>query len=144
MPAARGMPSRTLIDTSALLAVASPRDQHHDEAVAIGRRFLSRGGRWVGTTFVLAELHGHLLYRRGREVAREHLDGLLGDPAHEWVDVPVELVREASERWLGRFRDQSFSLTDAVSFEVMRRLRLTTAFAFDHHFELAGYGRLRA
>jgi uncharacterized protein len=132
-------PSRALIDTGALLAVANPRDQYHPRAVAIGRRFLSQGGRWVGTTLVLSELHGHLLQRRGPDTARAHLDRLLGDPAHEWIDASAELLREASERWLARFRDQPFSLTDAVSFEVMRRLRLTTAFAFDHHFEIAGY-----
>jgi len=136
-------PSRALIDTGALLAVANPRDQYHAEAVAVGRRFLAAGGRWVGTTLVLAELHGHLLQRRGHEAARAHVDRLLADPAHEWIDATVELVGEASERWLARFRDQAFSLTDAVSFELMRRLRLTHAFAFDHHFEVAGYERMR-
>jgi predicted nucleic acid-binding protein len=136
------MPSRALIDTGALLAVANPRDQYHQRAVTIGRRFLSAGGRWTGTTLVLAELHGHLLQRRGHETARRHLDRLLVDPAHEWIEAPVELVREASERWLARFQDHPFFLTDAVSFEVMRRLRLTHAFAFDHHFDIAGYQRL--
>jgi predicted nucleic acid-binding protein len=137
------MTDRALVDTGALLAVANPRDQYHAEAVAIGRRFLAAGGRWVGTVLVLGELHGHLLQRRGPEVARAHVDELLADPAYEWLDVTAELIGEASERWLGRFRDQPFSLTDAVSFEVMRRARLTTAFAFGHHFEVAGYGRLR-
>lgn len=137
------MMDRALVDTSALLAVANPRDQYHAEAVAIGRRFLAAGGRWVGTVLVLGELHGHLLQRRGPEVARAHVDALLADPAYEWIEVTAELVSEASERWLWRFRDQPFSLTDAVSFEVMRRARLTTAFAFDHHFKVAGYGRLR-
>jgi predicted nucleic acid-binding protein len=40
---------------------------------------------------------------------------------------------------LDRFGDQRFSLTNAVSFEVMRRLRLSRAFAFDHHFVVAGF-----
>ena len=137
-----GTPSPVLIDTGALLAVANPRDQYHDEAVAIGRRFLAAGGRWIGTTLVLAELHGHLLHRRGHETARAHVDRLLADPAHEWIETSAELLREASERWLARFRDQPFSLTDAASFEVMRRMSVTHAFAFDHHFEVAGYERL--
>jgi predicted nucleic acid-binding protein len=136
------MPSSALIDTGALLAVANPRDQHHTEAVAIGRRFLASGGRWVGTALVLNELHGYLLQRRDAETARSHLRRLLDDPAYEWMDATVELVQEADARWLQRFRDQAFSLTDAVSFEVMRRRRLTTAFAFDHHFEVAGFSRL--
>jgi predicted nucleic acid-binding protein len=38
-----------------------------------------------------------------------------------------------------KFADQNFSLVDAVSFEIMRQERLTQAFAFDVHFEVAGY-----
>lgn len=137
------MVGRALIDTGALLAVANPRDRYHEEAVAVGRRFLAGGGRWIGTTLVLSELHGHLLQRRDAEVARAHMTRLVADPAYEWADATTELVTEAIGRWLERFRDQRFTLTDAVSFEVMRRVGLTTAFAFDHHFETAGYERLR-
>jgi predicted nucleic acid-binding protein len=59
------MPHRALIDSSALLALANPRDQYHAPAVTIGRRFLSGGGRWVGSALVLGELHAHLLRWRG-------------------------------------------------------------------------------
>lgn len=71
--AAVRMAGRALIDTGALLAVANPADQYHERAVQIGRSFLSRGGRWIGTTLILTELHGHLLHRRGPEIARSHL-----------------------------------------------------------------------
>lgn len=71
------------------------------------------------------------------------LSRLLNDPVHEWLPVSAELVLEALDGWLGRFADQSFSLIDAVSFEVMRQEALSHAFAFDHHFETAGYGLLR-
>jgi predicted nucleic acid-binding protein len=30
-------------------------------------------------------------------------------------------------------------MTDAISFETMRRQRVSHAFAFDRHFELAGF-----
>ncbi len=52
-------------------------------------------------------------------------------------------MRDASSNWLTRFDDQPFSLVDAVSFEVMRREDVTSAFAFDHHFEVAGFELLR-
>lgn len=38
---------------------------------------------------------------------------------------------------------QRFSLVDSVSFEVMRRERLSQAFAFDKHFEVPGFELLR-
>lgn len=121
-----------------------PRDQHHAEAVAIGRRFLSQHGRWVGTTLVLAELHSHLLRARGPGTARKHVKELLEDPSYQWVHAPAPLVHDAIEAWLERFSDQRFSLTDAVSFEVMRREKIGTAFAFDRHFVTAGFELLRA
>jgi predicted nucleic acid-binding protein len=136
------MPDRALIDTSAILAVVNPNDQYHERAVTIGRRVLAGGGRWVGTTLVLAELHGLVLQRRDPSTARSILARLLGDPAYEWLDATAELAREAKTRWLDRFGDQRFSLTNAVSFEVMRRLRLSRAFAFDHHFVVAGFAPL--
>jgi predicted nucleic acid-binding protein len=136
------VPDRALIDTSALLALANPRDQYHERAVSIGRRFLSRGGRWVGTILVLGELHGHLLHRRDPVTARSVITALLEDPAYEWQDASAELLREAVARWLERFADQRFTLTDAVSFEVMRTRRIRRAFAFDRHFAVAGFEQL--
>ena len=130
---------RVLADTSALLALSLRRDQHHSRAVRVAERHLGGGGRYVGTTLILSELYSHLLYVRGPAGARDALAHLLDDPMHEWVDVTTALVSEARSRWLVRFAEQELSLVDAVSFEVMRRERLTHAFAFDHHFKVAGF-----
>ena len=139
----RGVPVRALADTSALLAVASPDDQYHGRATELGRHHVKAGGRFVGTTLVLAELQARLLYRRGPVEARRVVGALLHDPAYEWVDASLELVHAALSAWLERFADQRFTLTDAVSFEVMRREKLTAAFAFDDDFVTAGYEVLR-
>jgi len=92
---------------------------------------------------VVAELHSLLLRRRGPDDARRVLGALLADPFHEWLDVSVDLVRSAVRGWLERFADQRFTLTDAVSFEVMRREKLGVAFAFDEDFVTAGFELLR-
>lgn len=138
---------RVAVDTGALLALASTNDQYHERATAIFRKYKSAGGRLVGTALVLGETHSLVLRRRGPAPARRILDGLLRDPSYEWVDCPVELVQAASNRWLAAYSDQGFSLIDAVTFELMRLEKLTHAFAFDHHFRVAGYellgGRIR-
>ena len=134
---------RALVDTSALVALSRVRDQYHARAVAIAERHLGSGGRFLGTTMILGELHSHLLYLRGALEARAALTHLLDDPAHEWIEVADDLVRGAVAGWLARFADQRFSLVDAVSFEVMWRERVTQAFAFDRHFEVAGFDLLR-
>lgn len=134
---------RVLADTSALLALSRRQDQHHARAVRIAERHLTGGGRYVGTMLVLGEFYSHLLYLRGPAAARDALTHLLDDPIYDWVDVTARLVREAKTRWLMRFMDQHLSLVDAVSFEIMRRERLTHAFAFDHHFEVAGFALVK-
>lgn len=131
--------TRALVDTGALLGLANPRDQYHARAVATGHDLVRTGSRLVGTTLVLAEFHAHLLRLRGPVLARNLLRALLVDPLYEWREVAAELVDAATEGWLHRFGDQHFSLTDAVSFEVMRRERITSAFAFDEDFRTAGY-----
>ena len=137
------MAGRVLADTGALLAVAYRRDQNHLRAVDIGHRHLAAGGRFVSTTLVLAELHAQVLFRRGPGEARVLIAELLADPVYEWVDVPGNLASDAISDWLERFADRRFTLCDAVSFEVMRRQRLTTAFAFDEDFLTAGFEVLR-
>ena len=131
--------SRIWVDTGALLALASPRDQHHLRAVATLRRHATAGVRWTSSVLVLAEFHLLALQRRGSAAARASVTSLLADPGYEWLDAPVALTSEAMSNWLDRFQDQSFSLADAVSFELMRRERLTQAFAFDEHFVTAGF-----
>lgn len=93
----------------------------------------------IGTTLVLAEFHTLALHRQGIAAARDGLRRLSEDPGYEWRDVSVDLVRDATAAWLVRFADQTFSLTDAVSFEIMRREKIDAAFAFDRHFITAGF-----
>jgi uncharacterized protein len=133
---------RALVDTSALVALSRSQDQYHAAAVRIARAHLAAGGRFVGTTLILGEFHSHLLYLRGPEEARQALRSLLKDPAHAWTAVAAGLVAAAVDRWFSGFKDQNFSLVDAVSFELMRSEKLTSAFAFDQHFRIAGFSLL--
>jgi predicted nucleic acid-binding protein len=41
--------------------------------------------------------------------------------------------------WIRRFDDQAFTLTDAVSFALMRERHIPLAFTFDQHFTVAGF-----
>jgi predicted nucleic acid-binding protein len=130
------------VGTSALLAVANPRDQFHASAVTAARKHLGAGGRFIGSVLVLGELHGHLLQRRGAAQARSVLDALLNDSAYGWEAVSPRMIADAVSDWLERYSDQRFSLTDAVSFQLMRSHRVNVAFAYDEDFRTAGFGLL--
>jgi predicted nucleic acid-binding protein len=54
----------------------------------------------------------------------------------EWVD---EDLHSSGVRELERSRRRSVSLVDHISFVVMKRRRITTAFAFDPDFVAAGF-----
>jgi predicted nucleic acid-binding protein len=54
------------------------------------------------------------------------------------VFVPEAWETEA-ESLLQQYADQDFSYVDATSFVAMRRLRISEAFTFDHHFLVAGF-----
>jgi len=127
------------IDTGALLALASPRDQFHARAVATARAHLANGGYWVGSVLVLAELHGHLLRWSNPRVAHRVLDAVRRDSAYQWRAVDDALMEAATTNWLLRFSDQRFSLSDAVTCELMSREQLPQVFGFDQDFVIAGF-----
>lgn len=132
-------PRRVAVDTGALLALASSRDQYHARARSTLARLQKSGTKLLGHTLVLGELHGHLLRRLEPQDARRVVLALLHDPTFEWIDVGSDILSRALSNWIERFADQRFSLTDAVTFEMMREERVTQAFAFDQGFTTAGY-----
>lgn len=109
----------------------------------MAKRFVTEGGHWSSSVLVLGEFHRQMLYRGGPVTARSVVADVLNDPAYRWLDVSATLAAAALNAWLERFHDQAFTLTDAVSFELMKREGLTEAFAFDQHFLVAGFQLLQ-
>ena len=71
--------------------------------------------------------------RSGFEVSGQVGERLLAEPFDMvWTD--RALLDEAWKLYR-RYRDQNLSLCDCVSFAVMRRRRIDTAFAYDRDFE---------
>ena len=136
------MSGALFLDTSGWFAAISRREAAHERARATYTEQVLGGGTLVTTALVIAEMHVLLLKLRGAAVALSFLDGVAADATHEVVDVDRDLRLSAIERWLRRFTDQDLSLTDAVSFEVMRRRKLRRALALDRHFAVAGYEML--
>lgn len=126
------------VDTGAFLARHLSRDQHHAVATAAWAKLASQKARLVTSNFVIDETLTLLARRtdpafavqRGRALyASTSLTILRPDSADEVA---------ALER-MHKLADHEVSFTDAVSFVLMARHGLTTAFTFDRHFADAGF-----
>lgn len=136
------MRSPIYLDTSGWLAALSEREERHLPLRRAYQELIRRGERFVTTNLVVAEMHGLLLKRVGREAGLDFLETLSTESTHGVRFVDREIQAAAIDRWLRPFRDQRFSLCDAVSFELMRREGLRQALALDRHFAAAGFEML--
>jgi len=130
------------IDTGAFYARYIPRDDHHAAAIALWKKVQEGRIHCLTTHFVLSELVSLFVYRFGSRQALQAAREIYASHAIEIVRATQDLELKALE-YLERFLDQDFSMTDALSFAVMEEKRLSTAFTFDHHFEVAGFQRFQ-
>jgi predicted nucleic acid-binding protein len=131
--------SPVFVDTSGWLAAINTRDSHYHIVVEAYNDLVAKRTTFTTTNLVVAEMHILIVRERGAAAGCALLDAIYTDPLYQVVSVDRDLESEATDRWLRRFADQRFSLTDAVSFEIMRRERIKDALALDKHFEIAGY-----
>lgn len=115
------------------------RDQRHRAAVRTWRALRLQKRGLVTSSLVVAETHALIVRAGGFDRGLAFLDALFlaAGPEIAWVD--EEVMRSALDRWLRPYRDKRWSLTDAVSFEIMEREGIREAFAFDRHFVQAGF-----
>ncbi|MEE8116964.1 MAG: PIN domain-containing protein [Gemmatimonadales bacterium] len=130
---------RVLVDTGAWLAAFHRRDRYHADAARTLCRLRAERARLIVTDLILAELHLHLLHAIGPIRAAEHLETLLADPLIDEVFADKAVQAAAFADWIQRYCDQAFTLTDAVSFAIMRARGMDVAFTFDRNFAIAGF-----
>ena len=129
------------VDTSAWYATVDSADQHHAAAARQWRQIVRQRRRLMTTNYVAGETYTLLRVRLGHSLAHEFLRRLRDSTFVQRVHVPPEWDDEI-EAVLRQYADQPFSDVDATSFVTMRRLHLVEAFAFDHHFAIAGFALL--
>jgi uncharacterized protein len=121
------------VDTSALFAVISETDEHSAPAV---RYFDQPSVEWVTHNGIVMEASGLMQRRLGIGAVRDLLTRVVPLVEVRMVDREIHLAGVASYlAGSGRKR----SLVDHLSFELMRRDGLHTAFTFDQDFSRAGF-----
>jgi uncharacterized protein len=132
------MAREIFVDTGAWLALTDRRDQMHIIASQALPVLIKRWSALVTTNLVIAETYNLIRRRLGHAPAIQFLESLAGVPMLIKIYSSATIESEA-QAILRRYVDQDFSFVDAVSFAVMRERTITEAFAFDHHFLIAGF-----
>lgn len=125
-------------DTFYFLALLNADDEAHDAA---DRFAADTNTRVLTTTWVLTELADGLSETDGRTIFADFLRELSLDAQVVIVPADQSLWERAVELYASR-HDKQWSLTDCVSFIVMRDKGITYALTADHHFEQTGFAAL--
>ena len=127
-----------LLDTSGLLCLHLQTEPFHTQACVAYKKATSR----LTHSYVIAEYVALANARRfSRSLVLAFVVDLLDNPDIEtvWVDQPLH--RAAVELLMVR-QDKTYSLSDSVSFVLMRQRGITEALTTDRHFEQEGFVRL--
>lgn len=130
---------KVFIDTSALVAVLDADDSNHCPGKAAWEEILGRDEELVTHNYVLVETSALVLRRLGLEALRVLEADIVPVLGVVWITPDVHEAAVGAHLLAAR---RSLSLVDCVSFEVMRRAGLRSAFAFDAHFGEFGYDLL--
>ena len=126
------------VDTGAFLAKYLERDQYHREAARIWDKLQKNQIRCLTSNFVLDETFTFLARRSGNLFAAERARRIFSSTSITILRPTPEDEYEAIELF-EKYADQEVSLTDCVSFALMRKHHLKEVFTFDKHFEIAGF-----
>ena len=122
-------------DTSFFAAIVNERDALHAQAK---KAAAFQTDPSLTTEFVLLEVANFGTRGRQREVFATLIANLRRSPDVEIVPASAELFARGLDLFCQR-PDKHWSLTDCISFVVMRERGLTDALTSDHHFEQAGF-----
>ncbi|OFW00621.1 MAG: hypothetical protein A3I61_12660 [Acidobacteria bacterium RIFCSPLOWO2_02_FULL_68_18] len=123
------------VDTSAIYAWADAADPNHRAALRRLQALLETSEPLLTHNYVLVEAMALLQARLGLPAAVK-LARDVGAFVVDWVD---DDLHAAGVEALERSRQRQVSLVDQISFLVMRRRSVATAFAFDPDFAAAGF-----
>jgi uncharacterized protein len=132
--------NRVFADTSYYIALCNPKDPWNAVAVTAGRRLYAHV---VTTEYVILELGNAFRDPSDRALFLALAQHLRSDKHTTLIATSKELLDAGVDLYAARM-DKAWSLTDCISFVVMRDWEITRALSCDRHFEQAGFEMLMA
>jgi predicted nucleic acid-binding protein len=124
------------VDTSAFVCVLDADDPRHKNARKAWESLLARDEQLVTTNYIVTETSAVLQRTCDMEAVRIFVAELVPIVSIEWIDATSHHAGLAA---FLTAQKRSLSLVDCISFDTMRRLGMSTAFAYDRHFKEHGY-----
>ena len=124
------------VDTSALIALLDASEAKHASCAREWKRLLARDALLVTSNYVVVETCAVAQRRLGMDAVRSLTTDFMPLLAIDWVDESVHGAGHAAMLTANR---KELSLVDCVSFEIMRRRDVATAFALDADFATQGF-----
>ena len=131
---------KLLVDTAAWAALELANDHNYSAAFEF-RQEAGRTYRWVTTNWIIWETVTLLQQRGTHTKATQFYERV-------WQSASLDIVQVVPPHetlaWdiFRHYADKRFSAVDCISFAVMKTMRITSAFTFDHHFRQAGFQTL--
>ncbi|MCC6125331.1 MAG: PIN domain-containing protein [Pirellulales bacterium] len=126
------------LDTSFLLALELADDGNHQAAIKYWSENVAKLPPLVTTSYVFSETVTFFNSRGFHEKAVSLGRSLLQSRRLNLIHVEESLFHQG---WIffEKHRDKRYSLTDCISFLVMRKQQIQEVLTFDRHFEQAGF-----
>ena len=128
---------KIFVDTGAFLAKELSADQHHEKAVRLWSKYYKEGVTLASSEHVLDETVTLFTRRTNASWASSWGKDVMG-AGIEWLTTEPKDLLHAMDL-LKKYADQAVSFTDCLSFVLMRRDGIRDYFAFDRHFQAAGF-----
>ena len=122
------------------MALRNRRDTSHDLARSLLAKHAAEP--LLTSNHVRGETWTFLRRRAGHRSAVDFQDSIDRSPRLRLIQATEDLETTAL-RWLRRHDEREYSFVDAISFALMRSLRIRDALAFDGDFTAAGFRELR-
>lgn len=126
----------TFVDSSSFFAILDADDQNHLPANQTWEELVTQEEVLICTNYIIVESFALVQHRLGMDAVRTLQEDILPLVNVEWMD---SQTHNSSVMALLVADRRRLSLVDCASFVTMRRLALSTAFTFDHHFEELGF-----
>ncbi len=124
------------VDTSAFLAILDADDRHHSHAGQVWSEIVRNSQTVVTSNYLVIETTALLQRRLDKHAVRRFQADILPLVHISWVEQDVHNAGMAAVLASSR---RGPGVVDCVSFELMRRLDIWTAFTYDKHFADAGF-----